>query len=448
MRSRGAVGGRQLLGLRVRQGLHTGRGTVVASWESRRARKAGSISTTLTLPFSTCGGRIRSLLIAMGLAMGYLAVLAPTVSSEARRQRSVRAVGPMIIAEGSAGRLMRGDYEPIDIFMVVYHELWESSLRKMIEGLAGVVDVQVLYSDADRSARRFQRQVKRPCVGPRYMTVDSPWIRDYGPLQATDHGEPLWLDYGYALDRTADDAVPAQLARDHGALLSYEEAPLDGGAVISNGHGLCVITDRSLAETELKGSLAQRRFAANLGCRGMAVIPALPAETTGHSDVFGQFLSSRTLAFSEMSGPDGELLELAVEIIRDTAAALRQRLDVVRVPMVATDDVFYSYVNGTRAGDRFLIPSYAAVDAELQSQAYAILGQAMPGVQLIPIEADEMVTLGGAIHCITLGLKLPGGGRCETLRDSVRRGWMVGERPRAVAGGPQQVRVGIDELAL
>ena len=372
--------------------------------------------TLSSLSFLYNAGRLRVPALALALLLSHLAIGVPTVGSETRWRWRARATGSVIITQGDPGRLMRGDYEPIDLFFVVYHRPWETSLRRMIDGLAGVVDIQVLYPDAGRAARRFQRQVKRPCVDPRYMTVDTPWIRDYGPFQATDGGELLWLDYGYAVDRMADDAVPAQLAHDHGALLSFEEPALDGGAVISNGRGLCIMTETSLAEAEVQDRAARRRFASSLGCRGLAVVPALPQETTGHIDVVGQFLDARTLAFAEMTDAEGELLETALEIVRDTAAALGQPLRLVRVPMVSNGDVFYSYVNGTRVGDRFLIPSYSAIDSAAQARAYEILGQAMPGVQLLAIDADEMVTLGGAIHCITLGLKLPSGAhRCSAI---------------------------------
>ena len=45
------------------------------------------------------------------------------------------------------------------------------------------------------------------------LDVDTPWIRDYGPLQLEhDSGEITWLDTRYARDRPVDDQMPEWLS--------------------------------------------------------------------------------------------------------------------------------------------------------------------------------------------------------------------------------------------
>ena len=64
----------------------------------------------------------------------------------------------------------------------------------------------------------------------------------------------------------------------------------------------------------------------------------------------------------------------------------------------------FTYTNGTRLRTRYLVPQYVAVDEDLERTAYARLGEALPGVNLVKIYADPMVVLGGSVQCMTLGL--------------------------------------------
>ena len=95
--------------------------------------------------------------------------------------------------------------------------------------------------------------------------------------------------------------------------------------------------------------------------------------------------------------------------MQQAAAALGQGLEVVRVPLVADGGAYFAYLNGTRIDDVYLVPSYRAVPRALQRRAYKALQAAMPGVTLVPVPSDEMVELGGAVHCITLGLSWASG---------------------------------------
>jgi agmatine/peptidylarginine deiminase len=141
------------------------------------------------------------------------------------------------------------------------------------------------------------------------------------------------------------------------------------------------------------------------------VLPALPREQTSHADVMVQFLAQDVAAVAVMDpahAPEAaERLDLAVGALRRVARALGERLRVIRIPMHAEGDVFYSYLNSTRVHDLLFVPDYRAVRPALQAEAHAKLQAALPDVTLIKVPADYMVPLGGAIHCITLGLNVP-----------------------------------------
>ncbi|MGD8862968.1 MAG: agmatine deiminase family protein [Myxococcales bacterium] len=325
----------------------------------------------------------------------------------------VRDHGVIVSRHARPGRRLRGDHEPIDLLMLVHEADWSSSLEAIIERVADTTAVEVLVEDLRRDGPRYQRLARGRCVELTEVAHDTPWIRDYGPLQVFDGDHPVWVDFAYASDRTLDDALPENLASRHESLLDLQTTYLEGGAVVSNGRGLCAMSEMSLLETGVASGDADQleRFAAHMGCAALAVVPALPDEQTGHADVTIQFLDVDRVAVAWMS-PDerplqSELLDQTEQLLREAADLLGQPLEVVRVPMSSHGDVFYSYLNGTRVGDVFLVPSYARDDPAYQQAAYAILEANMPGVTLVPIPADAMVELGGAIHCITLGLNLP-----------------------------------------
>ena len=145
-----------------------------------------------------------------------------------------------------------------------------------------------------------------------------------------------------------------------------------------------------------------------LGCHSLAVVPALANEQTGHVDILAQFLGPEVAVVAEMDPKvdrqSAEELDAAAGALAAAAEAVGQKLNVVRVPMHVAGEAFFTYVNGTRLREEFLVPFYHRVDPRVQAKAYSRLREALPGVTLVPIHADPMVLRGGAVHCLTLGL--------------------------------------------
>lgn len=188
---------------------------------------------------------------------------------------------------------------------------------------------------------------------------------------------------------------------------------LDGGAIISNGRGLCAMTIKSLDEASVDRPESEEfhAFRSALGCRELALLPALTGESTGHADIIAQFLAPDVVAvaavdYNESSEISAEL-DQAVESLAAAANASGQHLRVVRLPLHVEGEVFYSYVNGTRLKKVYLAPSFKNVPPEMERKAYRIISAMIPEVRLLPVPADEMVKEGGAVHCVTLGLNLP-----------------------------------------
>jgi len=108
------------------------------------------------------------------------------------------------------------------------------------------------------------------------------------------------------------------------------------------------------------------------------------------------------------SPPDvAEALLGARQSLAQAAEADGSKLEFVELPMVNHEDLYFSYVNGLRTPGHYFVPSYSQVDPALEALAHARLAGALAGVQVVGVDSDEMIENGGAIHCVTLGLKHP-----------------------------------------
>ena len=331
--------------------------------------------------------------------------------SEYVTNREVDGFPVAIIDSHPAIRVLRGDFEPPDTLVLVYEEEWLDALAQMVEATRGQAKVVLLTTPEQRWAKPLVRFAAQPHVKVLSSRLDSPWVRDYGPLQTYEvEVGPLWLDFGYAPDRPLDDKVPASLSTLLNARLEAPSLPLDGGAVISNGGGLCAISRTNLIDAGLNdpASEAIETFLAGLGCRATAILPTIPEESTGHADVVAQFLSPTLAMVAWLDPADNadisDALDRSAEHLASAAALGDFPLQIMRIPIATSGETFYSYVNATRLRSRLLVPRFNNVREEIEQSAYATLEAALPVVELVPIDADTMVQLGGAVHCVTLGL--------------------------------------------
>jgi len=331
---------------------------------------------------------------------------------EAERLRTSNATVPLFFS-GALNYVQRGDWEQPEILLMVENEEWEPSLDIIVS--ASLQDGVPAYILKDPNEVSRKERAERPLNARSLLFFhDTPWIRDYGPLQLKSPGNSVhWMDFGYTDERPLDDTVPQQLAKFMEFPIEEGGYYLEGGAIISNGRGLCAITDNSLekALVDQEDPDEFASFSHALGCSALAVLTALTGESTGHADIIAQFYASDTVAVSAVD-PDVDYevsleLDEAVQSILEAAASIHQRVRVIRIPMYVDGEDFYSYVNGTRLRKAYLVPSFKSIPERVEREAYSIIGSALEGAKLIPVPADSMVKSGGAIHCITLGLNLP-----------------------------------------
>jgi agmatine/peptidylarginine deiminase len=326
--------------------------------------------------------------------------------------------------------VLRGDYEVPDAVVVGLADSFPETLEPLVAAVAAHGPV---YLVAQRGAgrRRVERWVARQPSRVRESIVvvehraDSPWVRDYGPLQLRGaDGSSAWLDGTYP-ERPIDDAFPDRLGRRLGVPVTSIPWSLDGGAVASNGEGLCVST-RAYFEAHgipAAGAVLREQVLPAIGCRSLVLVDALPDDATHHVDLFVQFLARDVVAVARidpLEDPEvAAVLDRAANSIVRAAAKAGTRVRLVRPAMgLELDGSYRSYLNGLRLGGAFLMPTYERTSTPAEQDARRVLEAALPGLDVVRIPAAEMIDLGGAIHCVTLGVFVAERGR--TARGVVR----------------------------
>jgi agmatine/peptidylarginine deiminase len=323
---------------------------------------------------------------------------------------------------------LRGDWDTTSALLVVYNSTWRLPLERLLAFAHDDLPVYVLATPEDTDSTEFRRWLAAmPFAGLVSIDLDTPWIRDYGPLEVQRARGISWLDMVYSPDeRPLDDAVPTLLGEVFATPHETEQFSLDGGGIISNGDGLCGITEATLEGVQLDTADPDQveSFLETVGCRTLARLPELPSESTGHVDMVAQFLSRDKVAIAVPTDDSPtevkEALDRARHALMQAAAVHGQALDFVDLPIVSHEERYYSYVNGLRTPSHYFVPSYSHVKPRLQAEAYRRLAQALEGVTLVPVDSDEMIESGGAVHCVTLGLKSDLSPRTQTALGSVR----------------------------
>lgn len=240
--------------------------------------------------------------------------------------------------------------------------------------------------------------------------LDSIWMRDFGPFMAqTPDLQRVVGDGSYYPGREADDSFPQQFG-------SWSDVPVygiplefEGGNFFADGEGNCVSTTivpwyNSMDEEEVAGI-----FRDYLGCTQTILLEPLEGEGTGHVDMFFAPVDRTNVILGSY---DPEYDPTNAALLDENAAELEAAgYTVHRVPMPGYEDGngdgwedFRTYINGlhVRTADThiYLVPVYTD-DTEYEEEALAAIADAMPGVEIVPIDSTELITWAGAVHCIT-----------------------------------------------
>ena len=193
------------------------------------------------------------------------------------------------------------EFENTEAVLIAWEPDLGGFLLELIDSVSRASDVWVLTWDLQTSNALRDRLETRGVNVRRVKVFEFPhesfWTRDYGPISVVDSsGKTTFIDPKYYPQRRRDDAVPTLMSRYFGVDVSRPNLATEGGNFMTNGAGICVVTEWLLQENpNIDGNRIQRIQDQYFGCRQTVVLERLAREGTGHIDMFAKFVSENTI---------------------------------------------------------------------------------------------------------------------------------------------------------
>ncbi len=244
---------------------------------------------------------------------------------------------------------------------------------------------------------------------PLGFAYNSVWSRDYGPFgidQVTGSIAITDTTYRHYLVRTADDAVPCEIAGYAGVPCYTTKLVLDGGNIMSDGNGNVFVTKRiyvwnsSASEAQVDQYLRDYMGAKTIHKFDYAVnSKGAPADGTGHIDMFAKIVAPCKVIVAQTNSDDFVApLEAAANYFANLDCGTNQKYEVFRVPGYYTASTWYTYTNSLITNNYVLVPGYKNGDDAFAKSVYE---QALPGYTVVMMPSDDIIKLGGSVHCVT-----------------------------------------------
>lgn len=302
-------------------------------------------------------------------------------------------------------RLLLAGGELTEIYAPLYLEIVRSLHRR--------VKITTLVSN--RAEREWiENLFKQHQIDPRAVEFapcphNTIWVRDYGPLFLVGKRRRILVDADYSdLGRAEDDRVPAVLSRLFQEPIVATPASIEGGNILSNGRGLILTTtamfDRNLPR-KLTRNETETKLRELLVARQVLFLEPLAGEPTGHVDMFAAFTGPYTVVVGQ--GDEAVDPVNAALLDRNAGRLAAVTIDgvplrVERIPMPPNEDrQWRTYTNALMANGVMLVPTYPDVDPQGGREAIALYRQLLPHWEIRAIDASGIITVGGALHCLS-----------------------------------------------
>jgi agmatine/peptidylarginine deiminase len=255
-----------------------------------------------------------------------------------------------------------------------------------------------------------------------HADYDDTWLRDSGPITLrTPRGFRLmdfrFTGWGGKFGASRDDALVEALER-AGLFRDAERSPvafaLEGGAIDTDGAGTLLTTWECLSQrhpddtreelsAKLAGWLAQERvlWLDHGFLEG--------DDTDAHVDTLARFAAEDSIVFQGCDDPqDSHYPHLRA--MADELAALRTKdgrpyrlFELPWAQPILDDDrrLAASYANFLIVNGAVLMPAYGD---EADARAQAVMREAFPGREIVPVPCRPLIWQNGSLHCITMQL--------------------------------------------
>jgi agmatine/peptidylarginine deiminase len=302
----------------------------------------------------------------------------------------------------------------------------EETYVALVVAIARFEDVVICVADDDLQtyAEARLRSARADMARVRFVTVeyDDTWLRDSGPISLRGSEGFRLLDFrftgwGGKFEASRDDRLVQALDAKHvfeRAQRQQIDFALEGGAIDTDGAGTLLTTWQCLHErhpdtsreeltARLSDWLAQQRvlWLDHGYLEG--------DDTDAHIDTLARFAGTDAIVFQACDDP-GDAHYPELQAMAEEIAALRTRdglpyrlfpLPWPRPIVDAGRRLAASYANFLIVNDAVLMPAYGdAADAA----AAAVLAQAFPDREIVPVPCRALIWQNGSLHCITMQL--------------------------------------------
>jgi len=294
-----------------------------------------------------------------------------------------------------------------------------AAITRFQDAIVCVADEDVeAYARARLSSARVDMSKVRFIEAP----YDDTWLRDSGPITLRDGDGFRLLDFrftgwGGKFDASQDDLLVERLT-DAGIFSKSSRQSIDfaleGGAIDTDGNGTLLTTWQCLSErhpdasreeltSKLAGWLQQDRvlWLDHGYLEG--------DDTDAHVDTLARFAPNDAIVFQACDDQsDSHYTEL--KAMGEEIAALRTkdgkpyRLFPLPWAQPILDEgrrLAASYANFLIVNGAVLMPAYGD---EADAKAQAVLAEAFPGREIVPVPCRSLIWQNGSLHCITMQL--------------------------------------------
>ncbi|HSW67861.1 MAG TPA: agmatine deiminase family protein [Bacteroidales bacterium] len=242
------------------------------------------------------------------------------------------------------------------------------------------------------------------------------WVRDFGPIPfyAAASQRLRFYDAGYSqYNRPKDDSLPVQLANYWTIPWSTLPLELEGGNLIFDGFirgfGSKRIIDQNVPQSPAQ---IENILNSHFGLQDFVFLDKLLNSGGGiwmHSDMYMKMIDPETILLSELppTAPDYNILEGIRDQIGVLQSVFGRKYNIFRIPVppkadgtwaTTLNDEMRTYTNSLIINNVVIVPAY---NHPLDSVAYQIYQQIMPGYQIVMVDSRRLTPMFGAIHCIT-----------------------------------------------
>lgn len=235
-----------------------------------------------------------------------------------------------------------------------------------------------------------------------YIDKNSPWNRDFAPLQISDiNGNNELLAFKYHVDSSGQYKLSQADVADALKLpLRFLDLFAEGGNFLSDEEGRLYATRRVMSYNTLYSEEEiTQKLITQTNSSELVWVNDIPREFegTGHIDMYLRFVGNKKaiVAKSNQEKINGYLDELAKKVESFGYTVHRSEFEWTKSdPTTQPFSVFKSYSNALQIGLKMLVPQYGNDFDKKALKLYSDLG-----FQVVPIYSPTIYS-GGALHCL------------------------------------------------